>query len=72
MVNSLLARNAVMISENLVERYHARKEIYVRLTAVRGDSDELHAAFDAVKKRRQTGDSSADSYRTVGIYASGP
>ncbi len=49
-VNSLLARNAVMISENLVERYHARKEIYVRLTAVRGDSDELHAAFDAVKK----------------------
>ena len=49
-VNSLLARNAVMISENLVERYHARKETYVRLTAVRGDSDELHAAFDAVKK----------------------
>ena len=49
-VNSLLARNAVMISENLVERYHARKETYVRLTAVRGDSDALHAAFDAVKK----------------------
>jgi len=49
-VNSLLARNAVMISENLVERYHARKETYVRLTATRGDSDALHAAFDAVKK----------------------
>lgn len=49
-VNSLLARNAVMISENLVERYHARKETYVRLTAGRGDSDALHAAFDAVKK----------------------
>lgn len=49
-VNSLLARNAVMISENLVERYHARKETYVRLTAARGDSDALHAAFDAVKK----------------------
>ena len=49
-VNSLLARNAVMISENLVERYHARKEIYVRLVAGRGDSDALHAAFDSVKK----------------------
>ena len=49
-VNSLLARNAVMISENLVERYHARKETYVRLTASRGDGDALHAAFDAVKK----------------------
>ena len=49
-VNSLLARNAVMISENLVERYHARKETYVRLTAVRGDSDALHAVFDTVRK----------------------
>lgn len=49
-VNSLLARNAVMISENLVERYHARKETYVRLTASRGDSEALHGAFDAVKK----------------------
>lgn len=49
-VNSLLARNAVMISENLVERYHARKETYVRLTASRGDGNALHAAFDAVKK----------------------
>lgn len=49
-VNSLLARNAVMISENLVERYHARKETYVRLAMARGDSDALHAAFDAVKK----------------------
>ena len=49
-VNSLLARNAVMISENLVERYHAKKETYVRLTAKRGDSDALHAAFDAVRQ----------------------
>ncbi|MBD5322876.1 MAG: primosomal protein N', partial [Bacteroides sp.] len=49
-VNSLLARNAVMISENLVERYHAKKETYVRLTARRGDSEGLHAAFDAVRQ----------------------
>lgn len=49
-VNSLLARNAVMISENLVERYHARKETYVRLTATKGDSEGLHKAFDVVKK----------------------
>lgn len=49
-VNSLLEHGAVMISENLVERYHARKETYVRLTIGRKDQDGLHAAFDAVKK----------------------
>lgn len=49
-INSLLNRNAVMISENLVERYHARKETYVRLTAKRGDNESLHSAFDSVKR----------------------
>ena len=49
-VNSLLERGAVMISENLVERYHARKETYVRLTAERNNSESLHEAFDAVRK----------------------
>lgn len=48
-VNSLLAKDAVMISENLVERYRSRKETYVRLTAAKGDSDALHRTFDCVK-----------------------
>lgn len=48
-VNSLLDKEAVAISENLVERYHSRKEIYVRLTAEKGDNDSLHLAFDSVR-----------------------
>lgn len=48
-VNSLLERGAVMISENLVERYHPRKETYVRLASEKGDSERLHELFDSVK-----------------------
>ncbi|MCI9284454.1 MAG: primosomal protein N' [Muribaculaceae bacterium] len=48
-VNSLLARGAVMISENLVERYHPRTETYVRLNAGREDNGRLHEIFDSVK-----------------------
>ncbi len=47
--NSLLAKEAVMISENLVERYRSRKETYVRLAILKGDSDALHKVFDSVK-----------------------
>ena len=49
-VNSLLARGAVMISENLVERYHPRTEVYVSIAADRGDSARLHEMFDSVRK----------------------
>ena len=48
-VNRLLQRGAVMIAENLVERYHAKKETYVRLTAQKGDQEAIHKAFDSVK-----------------------
>ncbi|MCM1162658.1 MAG: primosomal protein N' [Muribaculaceae bacterium] len=48
-VNSLLEKGAVMIAENLVERYHARRETFVRLTADRTDPDGLHQSFDAVR-----------------------
>ncbi|MCM1075852.1 MAG: primosomal protein N' [Bacteroides sp.] len=47
--NSLLAKGAVMISENLIERYRSRKEVYVRLAAARGDSEALHRIFDSVR-----------------------
>lgn len=48
-VSSLLDKGAIVISENLVERYKSRKEVYVRLSARKGDSDSLHMAFDAVR-----------------------
>lgn len=48
-VSSLLDKGAIVISENLVERYKSRKELYVRLSARKGDSDSLHMAFDAVR-----------------------
>ncbi len=47
--NALLAKEAVMISENLVERYRSRKETYVRLKIERGDTEALHKTFDSVK-----------------------
>ena len=49
LVNSLLEKGAVIISENLVERYRSRKECYVRLTVQRDDSAALHEAFDSVR-----------------------
>lgn len=49
-VNKLLARGAVSVAENLVERYRTRKEVYVRLLAEKGRPDSLHAAFDSVKR----------------------
>jgi len=48
-VNSLLEKEAVAISENLVERYHSRKVVYVHLAAPKGDTDGLHHAFDSVR-----------------------
>ncbi len=48
-VSRLLEREAIMISEKLVERYRSKKVVYVRLTAAQGDSDALHEAFDKVK-----------------------
>lgn len=53
LIGKLLERGAAMISEKLVERYRSRKETYVRLTAQQGDSDALHAAFDAVHSAKK-------------------
>lgn len=49
LINRLLIREAVIISEKLVERYRSKKETYVRLTAECNDNDALHRAFEAVK-----------------------
>ncbi|MCH5326714.1 MAG: primosomal protein N' [Duncaniella sp.] len=49
-VNALLGKGAVMIAENLVERYHARRETYVRMAIPRADSEALRRAYEAVRK----------------------
>lgn len=48
-VNSLLQRRAVMVSENLIEKYRPKREVYVTLSAVKSDPDSLHKLFDAVR-----------------------
>lgn len=48
-VGRLVERDALMVSENLVERYKTRKIEMVEMAIERGDSAALHAAFDSVK-----------------------
>ncbi len=48
-VNSLIDKGAVTISEKVIEKYRPRRENYVALTAAKNDREALHAAFDAVK-----------------------
>lgn len=48
-VARLVERDALMVSENLVERYKTRKIEMVDMAIERGDSAALHAAFDSVK-----------------------
>lgn len=48
-VARLVERDALMVSENLVERYKTRKIEMVEMALERGDSAALHAAFDSVK-----------------------
>lgn len=52
-VASLLTKGAVMISENLVERYRSRKVPYIRLCVRRGDSETLHRIFDEIRSEKQ-------------------
>lgn len=49
-VARLVERDALMVSENLVERYKTRKIEMVEMAIERGDSAALHAAFDSVKE----------------------
>ena len=53
LVSSMLEKEAVMISEKLVERYTSRKVTYVRLTIVQGDNEALRGAFDKIKSKAQ-------------------
>ncbi len=48
-VGSLIEKGAVSVSEHIIDKYRPRRENYVALTAVKGDSKSLHDAFDAVR-----------------------
>jgi len=49
LVSRLLDKGALSVDEKIVERYRVKRETCVALTANRGDSDSLHAAFNTVK-----------------------
>lgn len=52
-VSRLLEREAIIISEKLVERYRSRKEAYVRLNIKPGDNEAMHRAFDKVHNAKK-------------------
>lgn len=51
-VGNLLSKGAVIVSENLVERYTARKERYVRFSIEAGDRDGLAKIFASVRNAK--------------------
>lgn len=51
-VSSLLELGVISIDEKLVEKYHARKQTFIRLNLERGDNDGLHLMFDKVRRSR--------------------
>lgn len=53
LINRMLDAGIVEINERLVERYRAKKEKYVRLTAAQGDNEALHQFFDSVKRSQK-------------------
>lgn len=56
LANRLLEKEAIIISEKLVERYTSRKETYVKILADRNNSIEIEKLFTAVKgaKKQET------------------
>lgn len=52
-INGLLEAGIVNIDEKIVEKYRAKRETFIQLTAPRGDHDRLHAFFDMTKRSRQ-------------------
>lgn len=49
LIDRMVKKNMVMVSEKLVERYRKRTEIRVALAIERCDSEAMHAAFDTVQ-----------------------
>lgn len=56
LVNRLLNRGNVIISEKLIEKYRSKKETYVKLAIPRDNKEAIHKAFNLVKgaKKQET------------------
>lgn len=52
-VNGLLSRRLVYVSEKIGERYRVTRRPYVRPLLPRGDNDAVTAAFDAVRRSKK-------------------
>lgn len=52
-VNSMLEKGIVEVSENVVEKYRPKKETLVSLTVERDDAEGLHRLFDLVTRSRR-------------------
>lgn len=48
-IASMLEKDAVYVTEKIVDNYHPRTEIFVRINAERGDNNRMHELFDKVK-----------------------
>lgn len=49
LIQRMVEKGVVMVSEKLVERYRSKKEVRVRLAVDRDDNDAMHRAFDSVR-----------------------
>lgn len=52
-VSEMLDMGIVFVNERIVEKYHARRETFIELTADRADSATLHEFFDKVHRSYQ-------------------
>lgn len=52
-ISRLLEAGIVNVDERIVEKYHAKRETFIVLTAERGDHDRLHEFFDMTQRSRQ-------------------
>ncbi|MDE7190419.1 MAG: primosomal protein N' [Muribaculaceae bacterium] len=52
-INPMLTTGLIEIDEHVVEKYHPRKESFVRLTADRSDHDRLHEFFALVSRSQR-------------------
>lgn len=51
-INSLLKKGIIEISEHIAEKYRPKKEVMVSLNVEKGDNDKLHEFFNLVTRSR--------------------
>jgi primosomal protein N' (replication factor Y) len=52
-VNRMIEKGVVVISEKIIERYRPKREYFVRIKASRENKDSVQAIFEAVKRARK-------------------